>query len=66
MEEKYEYQEFWYTLNSKEPVPVANTLSALSKLGNEGWEVCAKLYQKDITSILLLKREIKPSSTDIK
>ncbi len=56
---KFEYTTFWLTLPSKEVMRADQTLEELQKLGEDGWEVCLKLYEQGITSILLLKRQMK-------
>lgn len=53
---KYEYKTFWLTLPSNEIMRADQTLEELQKLGEEGWEVCAKLNEFKLTSILLLKK----------
>jgi hypothetical protein len=53
---KIEYKKFWMTLPSNEIRRNDQTLEALQQLGEDGWEVCAKLYEQGLTSILLLKR----------
>jgi hypothetical protein len=56
---KFEYKTFWLTLPSNQVMRADQSLEELQKLGDEGWEVSAKLYEKEITSILLLKRRIE-------
>lgn len=53
---KYEYRTFWLTLPSNEIMRADQTIEELQKLGEDGWEVCAKLHEHKLTSILLLKR----------
>jgi hypothetical protein len=54
---KYEYRTFWLTLPSNEIMRADQTIEELQKLGEDGWDVCAKLNEHKLTSILLLKRQ---------
>lgn len=56
---KFEYKTFWLTLpGMSDPTPAEQMIDKLGEKGEEGWEVCATLHQKGLTTILLLKREI--------